>query len=263
MNPERGKTKKEEPAAAGWESIYCSLVLILVALFAMLVSYSTVEGDRMTNFMRGFATDAQTPGESSIMDPRDMLNFGKRGGGQSKNALNASQAGAEDEKKLIMTAMQTLQRYFEEMNSGTLVDIEETEGGFRAMLNSSLLFPSGSATVEERAYPYIDEMIAILLEFPLSIRIEGHTDNIPIHTHRFPSNWELSTTRATNVMRSFLDRGKLPAERLCAVGFGEYHPIAANETSEGRYKNRRVEIFFTLKEGRPEVWRGDLHGEKS
>jgi len=246
MEPELRKKSKEGPAAVGWESIYCSLVLILVALFAMLVSYSTVEGDRMSNFIRGFDTDAQTSGELTVLEPRDMLNFGKPGGGQSRNALSSSQAGTENDKKIITAAMQALQRYFEKMNSGDLVDIKETKGGFRATLNSRLLFPSGKAAVEEGEYPYIDEMIAVLLEFPFSVMIEGHTDDIPIHTPIFSSNWELSTTRAINVMRSFLERGKLPAARLCAVGFGEYHPMASNETPEGRQKNRRVEIFFNL-----------------
>jgi chemotaxis protein MotB len=250
MEPEGGKTRKEDHAAAGWESIYCSLVLILVALFAMLVSYSTIEGGKLTNFMRGFATDAEVPGESSIVEPKDMLNFGKLEGGQSRSTLSSSQLEREDDKKIIMAAMQALERYFEEINSGALVAIKETEGGFRATLNSSLLFPSGTAAVEEGAYPYIDEMIAVLLNFPFSVTIEGHTDDIPIHTPRFSSNWELSTARAINVMRSFLERGKLSAERLCAVGFGEYHPIASNETSEGRHKNRRVEILFNL-EGEP------------
>ncbi|MDD5722893.1 MAG: flagellar motor protein MotB [Syntrophales bacterium] len=246
MEPELRKKSKEGPAAVGWESIYCSLVLILVALFAMLVSYSTVEGERMTNFMRGFDTEQQTSGESSVLEPRDTLNFGKPGGGQSRNALSSSQAGTEDDKKIITVAMQALQLYFEKMNSGDLIDIKETEAGFRATLNSSLLFPSGTAAVEEGAYPYIDKMIAVLLEFPFSVRIEGHTDDIPIHTPRFSSNWELSTTRAINVMRSFVERGELSADRLCAVGFGEYHPIASNETPDGRHKNRRVEIFFNL-----------------
>ena len=242
-----------EPAAAGWETIYCSLALILVALFAMLVSYSSVEEGKLTNFMRGFATDAQAPGESSVLEPRDMLNLGKLGGGQSRNVLSSSRTATEDDKKIIMSAMQILQRYFEEMNSGDLVDIKETESGFRTTLNSSLLFPSGTATLEEGAYPYIDEMISVLQEFPFLVRIEGHTDDIPIHTPRFPSNWELSTTRAVNVMRSFLERGKLSTERLFAVGFGEYHPIASNETPGERHKNRRVEIFFNLEGERPPV----------
>jgi chemotaxis protein MotB len=77
----------------------------------------------------------------------------------------------------------------------------------------------------------------------LSIQVEGHTDNIPIHTAKFPSNWELSTMRAVNILRYLLQNG-IPPERLSAIGFAEYRPAADIDTLEGRQKNRRIEILF-------------------
>ncbi|MGD8334598.1 MAG: OmpA family protein, partial [Desulfobacterales bacterium] len=76
------------------------------------------------------------------------------------------------------------------------------------------------------------------------VRIEGHTDNVPIRTFLFPSNWELSTARAVNVLRYFIEHHQIDSQRLSAEGFGEFQPLVANDTAENRNKNRRVEVIF-------------------
>src|SRR5437879_9989935 len=90
--------------------------------------------------------------------------------------------------------------------------------------------------------PVIDRIAATLRPLAYSIRVEGHTDNTPIHTAQFPSNWELSTTRATFLLEYLISTGKISPQRLSAVGYGEYHPIAPNNTSERRASNRRVRV---------------------
>ena len=80
------------------------------------------------------------------------------------------------------------------------------------------------------------------------ISIEGHTDNLPIHSERYPSNWELSTSRAVNVLRYFIEKGGISQKRISAVGMGEFQPIAENDTPENRAKNRRVEIVLSVNE---------------
>ena len=83
----------------------------------------------------------------------------------------------------------------------------------------------------------------ILEQFPYKVRIEGHTDNTPINTEKYPSNWELSTARACQVVRYFIEQG-IPPERISAEGFAQYRPIATNKTRKGRAQNRRVEIVY-------------------
>ncbi|MBW2638213.1 MAG: OmpA family protein [Deltaproteobacteria bacterium] len=102
------------------------------------------------------------------------------------------------------------------------------------------------AELNKNAYPYIDKMIGIAQQNPCLVKVEGHTDNVPINTSEFSSNWELSTARAVNILRYLLEKGKLPADRLAAVGFSQYHPVASNATPEGRQRNRRVEFYFEL-----------------
>jgi len=103
-------------------------------------------------------------------------------------------------------------------------------------------FQSGSATLRRSSMDALDRLTAVLGPRDEMIRIEGHTDNVPIHTKQFDSNWELSTARATELIRVFIVRYKFSPARLAAAGYAEYHPVDSNDTAEGRAHNRRVDI---------------------
>lgn len=103
-------------------------------------------------------------------------------------------------------------------------------------------FDSGSATLKPAALPALDRIASLLAIRTCSLRIEGHSDNIPIHTAQMSSNWELSTARSTELVRLLITRYRFAPERLAAAGFAEYHPIASNATEQGRALNRRVDL---------------------
>ena len=103
-------------------------------------------------------------------------------------------------------------------------------------------FDSGSATLKLKSEPSVARIAKVLEGRRYNVRIEGHTDNVPIHTSHFASNWELSTARATEMAKLFITRYEFPPERLSAAGFAEFHPVAPNDTEEGRAINRRVDI---------------------
>lgn len=105
-------------------------------------------------------------------------------------------------------------------------------------------FDSGSASMRKTAMPALDRIVAILALRSCRLRIEGHTDNVPIHTGGINSNWELSTARATQLVRLMIVRYRISPERLAAAGYAQYHPIASNETPQGRAQNRRVDIVI-------------------
>ena len=106
----------------------------------------------------------------------------------------------------------------------------------------TMAFAPGRADLLPEAYDALGRIASVLREFSNEVRIEGHTDNVPIHTAQYSSNWELSITRAINIVRFLGEGGYLPQDRLAAGGYGEYHPAASNDTVEGRAKNRRVEL---------------------
>ncbi|MEJ2101338.1 MAG: OmpA family protein [Desulfobacterales bacterium] len=114
-------------------------------------------------------------------------------------------------------------------------------------LSEHALFDQGAADISVDALPLLDKIGAVISKTEYLIRIEGHTDNLPIHTELFPSNWELSTARAVNVLRYFIKNHNIDPRRLAAEGFGEFHPLVANDSPENRAKNRRVEIIFINK----------------
>ncbi len=105
-------------------------------------------------------------------------------------------------------------------------------------------FESGSAQMKSASQAAFDRIANMLRWRDYRLRIEGHTDNVPIHTPQFPSNWELSTSRATEIVRLLIVRDGFAPDRLSAAGFAEYHPVATNRTAEGRGMNRRVDIVI-------------------
>ena len=149
-----------------------------------------------------------------------------------------------------MTAMQSLTAYLGRMGLDTVVYIERTARGFKVTFPSHLFFESGAAAIKKEAYPSLDEIGKIVKAGIFSLRVEGHTDDVPIHTDRFPSNWELSTTRAVNVLRYIHETGGISTERLSAEGFSQYQPLVPNDAAEGRQKNRRVAFSFEFPDGR-------------
>lgn len=119
--------------------------------------------------------------------------------------------------------------------------------GLVISLREAGFYDSGSATPHADSIKSLHQIAAALKTAPYDIRIEGHTDNVPIHTEQFDSNWELSTARATRLARLFIDNDALTPQRLSASGYAEFHPVAKNTTDEGRGQNRRVDIIVLPK----------------
>lgn len=123
-----------------------------------------------------------------------------------------------------------------------VVEIKQQREGLVISLREMGFFESGSATMRRSSANAVDRLVSVLKDRPEMLRIEGHTDNIPIHNAHFNSNWELSTARAMELLRIFITDYKLAPERLTVSGYGEYHPVDSNDTPEGRGHNRRVDI---------------------
>ncbi|MGD0938103.1 MAG: OmpA family protein [Terracidiphilus sp.] len=122
------------------------------------------------------------------------------------------------------------------------VSIQMGRDGLVISLRDAGFFDSGSATPKPETLPTLRQIAASLGSSPYDLRIEGHTDNIPIHTAEFDSNWELSSARATRIARLLVDMNAIPPERISAAGYAEFHPVASNDTAEGRAENRRIDL---------------------
>jgi chemotaxis protein MotB len=118
------------------------------------------------------------------------------------------------------------------------------ERGLVIRVSDQFFFHTGEAAIRPEVQPFLKALGETLQGLDNSIRIEGHTDNVPIKTAQFPSNWELSTSRATTIIRYFLNNFQFDPQKLSAAGYGEYRPVAANDTPEGRDQNRRVDVVI-------------------
>ena len=132
---------------------------------------------------------------------------------------------------------------FSQLMDEQLIQVSSNELWLQIELKDSILFASGNADPSAQALAIFDEIAAILKNYSNPIQVEGFTDNVPINSTRYPTNWELSSARASAIVKVLASKGVAP-ERLAAVGYGEFQPIATNETSEGRAQNRRVAIMI-------------------
>jgi chemotaxis protein MotB len=122
------------------------------------------------------------------------------------------------------------------------VSIKMGRDGLVISLREAGFFTSGSATPKPESLGTLRQIANRLGATAYDLRIEGHTDNVPIHTGEFDSNWELSAARATHIARVFLDMKSIPPDRISAAGYAEFHPVASNDSGEGRAQNRRVDL---------------------
>jgi chemotaxis protein MotB len=230
FSPTAEQRQRQGPAAVDssregpdtWVMTYMDLITLLLTLFILLLSYSgkgNGEYEEVTKAMAE-ATDGVLKGSQApaIVEP--------------------------EPRSPLDTLGESLQRQFTEAGLGAGVDVTFTEGTLDIQLSEKVLFPSGEARFNRRAAAALQPVLAVLEGTDYAISVEGHTDNIPIYTERFPSNWELSVARATSVVRYLIGQG-IERQRLKAIGYADTQPIADNASEAGRAKNRRVTLVIS------------------
>lgn len=159
------------------------------------------------------------------------------------NPMKDSLAGAIEAQSL-RNAQREIQKALHPEIERHEVTMSMNRDGLVVSLKEMGFFDSGSATIRPDSMDAIARLAKVLKERPENVRIEGHTDNVPIHTARFASNWELSTSRATELIQLLITKYGLPPNRLSAAGYGEFHPITSNDTPAGRAQNRRLDVVI-------------------
>ncbi len=227
----------EAPRQAAWMNTYADMVTLLLCFFVLLFSMSVVNIKKFQavmsslqgalGIMQGSSDPVITPPPDGVFDPQDFQ----------------AQLLAQE-----MAKMRELGQLFEdELAKSGLADtvtIELEERGVVFRFADTVLFDVGQDTLRAESRQVLLKVGELIKTVDNPIRVEGHTDNWAINTPRFPSNWELSTGRATQVVRFLIEEAGLEPEHLQAAGYGEYHPIDSNDTPQGRQKNRRVDVVI-------------------
>jgi chemotaxis protein MotB len=209
--------------------VYTGFILILLCFFIMLTSFASLEEAKITRFAQAFSSAV------NVFDSGSSLEKGE--------TLLHTDALTLDKEDKMARLFQEVKKYTEKEALGYL-DIQRSSRGVIVTLADKLLFRTAEAELSPEAYPLLAKIARIIKRIPVFVEIEGHSDDRPIRTAAYPSNWELSTARAVNVLRHLIEQQQVSAHRLSAVGFSMYRPAVKNDSDENRARNRRVAIIF-------------------
>ncbi|WP_022975059.1 flagellar motor protein MotD [Nevskia ramosa] len=244
----RKRGHEEHANHEAWAIPYGDLVTLLLALFVVLYSMSSVnEGkyrvlsDSLNEAFGGKPRAAQ-PIQIGDQPPRgDKPALIKPLPKMTTPPLKVLSTGKPAGELQLMADQ--VHKAMVDLIDKNLIRVRRTELALEIEIGTDILFASGVADVSTAARPVLARLAAILEPFPNSIRVEGHTDDLPIATVAYPSNWQLSSARAASVVALFMGQGIAPV-RMSVAGFGEYRPLASNDSADGRNRNRRVLIVI-------------------
>lgn len=211
---------EDTPLYPQWLTIFNDLITLLMVFFVLLFSLGSIDHGRFKNFQNALQGAMGVLYEGSKPSAEVITT-------QDSPSGIAGQSGQIDASSL---------------NVG--LEAEYTPKGIQLILDDSLMFPTGSAQLTAGGMRMLDKVDAIIKPLNRSVRVEGHTDNIPIATARYQSNWELSAARAVSVVKYMIEKGGFAPMRMSAAGYGDSRPRVANDSPADRAKNRRVEIVL-------------------
>lgn len=246
----RKKKNHESHTDESWLIPYADILTLLLALFIVLFASSQVDQYKMQKLK--MALDSIFSGGSGMMSSEsEMETIQILDEVQEENSENPSQTDLEERRDEAIAEDITLNKYkekldnyFQEVGLANHVTSTVQEVGLRVTIQDIALFDSGRAELRPEVLPVLKNLSVILEGLNKYVQISGHTDNLPIRTSEYPSNWELSVARAMDVMKYLLGNPKLKPELYSVVGYGEYRPVSSNDTAEGRAANRRVELLI-------------------
>ncbi|MCR3922091.1 MAG: OmpA family protein [Firmicutes bacterium] len=231
-NRRNEKKGTEEEGSPAWMTTYADMITLVLAFFVLLFSFAVVDGVKFSEALssihvtflghQGILDGSESPVDTddSLFDP-DSFN---------------------DALEII----EKIQTFIEENNLDGTMNVMVDERGIVLESSDVLFFDPGKAVLKDNALEILSYIAELLTTLPQKkVVVEGHTDNVPINTLQFASNWELSVTRAVVVVRYLVEIKQLDPLRFAATGLGEFHPITSNLTAEGRAKNRRVNIIIS------------------
>lgn len=230
--------RKDEEGTPAWMITYSDLMTLLLVFFVLLFSFSTMNLHKFRQFIisyqgHGILDSGATSIINSEPAPEDY-----------SQDSSLPEAVIMARAREMMETYQTVKNYLVENGLETMVDVRYEGRGIALDIKESILFDSGKADLKPHAIEVLAKLSGLLAQISNEVFVEGYTDNRPIHTAQFPTNWELSTARAVSVLRYFIEQQRLGPERFIAVGYGEYRPLYPNDTPEHMAENRRVVLLI-------------------
>ncbi|MFD2445086.1 flagellar motor protein MotB [Bacillus sp. CGMCC 1.16607] len=243
MSRRKKKHHHEDHVDESWLIPYADLLTLLLALFIVLFSMSSINAQKFNAMSKAF-NQIFTGGEGVLEFPSPVLEKVTQAEKEDKEEESTQEEMDQDHKELE-DIQGKVNQYIRDNKLQNKLGTELTDEGLLVRIRDNVLFDSGKAEIRKKDLKVANEISGLLImNPPRNIIISGHTDNVPINNSKYESNWDLSTMRATSFLKVLLNNDKLDPRLFRATGFGEYQPVASNNTKEGKAKNRRVEILI-------------------
>jgi len=231
-----------------WLVSYADFMTLLFAFFVVMYAISSVNEGKYRvlsdTLVAAFNTPPKSPTPIQIGKPvQNTTNTETSVGVPKPIKVEPVPSDAGRQERRMRRIARKIKRDLRPLIDQKLIKVSHNKLWVEVEINTSILYSVGSAVLEEEAHPTLIKLSKVLRDLPNHVDVEGHTDNLPISTPVYPSNWELSAARAASVVHLFTKHEVSP-ERLSAIGLGEFRPIAANDTVLGRRQNRRVRVVI-------------------
>lgn len=241
MAKNKKRHKQKEGFNESWLLPYADMLTLLLALFIVLFAMSSVDAQKFRDLAKSLSTVFSTgTGIMEYQSPTEQIVP------ENTSGQNSEELAAQIELESLAKMQERINQYIEEKNLTNRLSTKLSGEGLQITILDNALFDSGSAEIKDNAYQLgVEISNFIVSDPPRHVTISGHTDNVPINNANYKSNWHLSVMRAINFMEVLLENPNLEPDYLNAKGYGEYQPIAPNDSDENRAKNRRVEVLIT------------------
>lgn len=245
-----GFEEEQSEGAAEWLVTYSDLVTLLLTFFVLLFSMATIDKQKFMEVAKSLRSSFNYMSGGDTFDTnsgKDMIAILEHNNGYIKepDEGNTTEGEKEVDNKAIMDDVKKeLEKTIKEENLSDNVKLIETDDKVILRIDSVILFDSGYADIKKEGLDALGKIGGMLKKLSNHIIVEGHTDNVPIHNSRFPSNWELSAKRSINVVQFLTKQSGIPTIQITSMASGEYKPILPNDTEANRAKNRRIDIVI-------------------
>ncbi len=239
----RSHKKKEESSSERWLVTYVDMITLLLIFFIVMYTLSKVDVAKFETLAESLSAVfgaggmvLDSPGPEVIPgSPPEKIHDVVEQDEQIKEQLELMQ---------LSNLQKKLEEYIEKNGLASRVSVDMEERGIVLSFQEAVLFDLGSAQLTPYAYQILTKLTPLMINIPNYIRIEGHTDDLPISTSRYPSNWELSAARSTNVLQAMINDFGFAPWKMSATAYGQYRPRVTNSSSENRQLNRRVDLVI-------------------
>ncbi|HOQ38103.1 MAG TPA: flagellar motor protein MotB [Acetivibrio sp.] len=246
--------------APEWLTTYSDMVTLLLTFFVMLFSMATIDKQKFEQVANSLRAAFMSNNNEGMFDYKEgtevysitqsinsgeILEDGDEAFIKGESSVDGNDLGTKGgQAEKLEEFIEQIEKLAEEMELGDYVKVIDEETYLTLRIDSVILFDLGKADIKDSGKETLRKIGNLLKELDKGASVQGHTDNLPINTMLFPTNWELSTKRATNVVLFLIEESGVDPTKLTATGNGEFRPIAPNDTEENRQKNRRIDIVI-------------------